>query len=439
MSLSFPASPTDGQAHLAPNDVTYVYSLARSRWVAKTGATVSGSEIIDGTINTVDLSPGSVTLAKLAADVAAEMATYLKRDGSRSLSGPLDAGGQKVTNLATATANGDAVRLDQLNATQGQVNTLTTSVTALQATDLINLRKDGSVVMTGDLPMGGTHSVVGLRAASAAGEAVRYDEFSPVQALASANAGTIATLNSGKVSKSGDTMAGALHLPAGNPLAGTEATHKSYVDAMDAAVQLLVTNETNRATSAEATLMPRTGGTFFGHVELFADPTIALHPATKQYVDAAIVAAGSGDVKSDGSVAFTANLPMGGNKITGLAAATANGDAVRYEQWQEGPLVSSGAETRMNWTYLSKPVFGQVFGFAGATAGTPVALGSIAGITTLVGVSGHVSNGTDVYPIGAAGAAFGSSTAIKLNGTALTIDTGVAGIDRGEVLVEYVK
>ena len=37
-------------------------------------------------------------------------------------------------------------------------------------------------------------------------------------------------------------------------------------------------------------------------------------------------------VKRDGSQAFTANQPMGGFKLTGLAAATANGDAVRFEQ-----------------------------------------------------------------------------------------------------------
>jgi hypothetical protein len=37
-------------------------------------------------------------------------------------------------------------------------------------------------------------------------------------------------------------------------------------------------------------------------------------------------------VTRDGQSPATANLPMGGFKITGLAASTANGDAVRYEQ-----------------------------------------------------------------------------------------------------------
>jgi len=37
-------------------------------------------------------------------------------------------------------------------------------------------------------------------------------------------------------------------------------------------------------------------------------------------------------ITRDGQSPATANIPMGGNKLTGLAAASANGDAVRYEQ-----------------------------------------------------------------------------------------------------------
>lgn len=38
-------------------------------------------------------------------------------------------------------------------------------------------------------------------------------------------------------------------------------------------------------------------------------------------------------IQRAGTVAFTANQSMGGNKLTSLAAATTAGDAVRYEQW----------------------------------------------------------------------------------------------------------
>jgi len=48
-------------------------------------------------------------------------------------------------------------------------------------------------------------------------------------------------------------------------------------------------------------------------------------------------------IASDGSGIVTANIPLGGFKITGLAAATANGDAVRFEQ--VGTLAASQITT----------------------------------------------------------------------------------------------
>lgn len=44
-------------------------------------------------------------------------------------------------------------------------------------------------------------------------------------------------------------------------------------------------------------------------------------------------------IQRDGSVAFTANQPMGGFKLTGLAAGSGSGDSVRYEQ----AILASGA------------------------------------------------------------------------------------------------
>ena len=44
-------------------------------------------------------------------------------------------------------------------------------------------------------------------------------------------------------------------------------------------------------------------------------------------------------IATDGQTAMSANLPMGGNKVTGLAAATVAGDAVRFEQFS--PLLNA--------------------------------------------------------------------------------------------------
>lgn len=46
-----------------------------------------------------------------------------------------------------------------------------------------------------------------------------------------------------------------------------------------------------------------------------------------------MAAALSGSIPRNGSGAATANIPMGGNKITGLGAASTNGDAVRHNEW----------------------------------------------------------------------------------------------------------
>lgn len=50
---------------------------------------------------------------------------------------------------------------------------------------------------------------------------------------------------------------------------------------------------------------------------------------------------------ANGSKAATANIPMGGNKITGLGAATTSGDAVRKDEWDV--LASDTAAGRVEY------------------------------------------------------------------------------------------
>jgi hypothetical protein len=69
----------------------------------------------------------------------------------------------------------------------------------------------------------------------------------------------------------------------------------------------------------------------------FTGTTIADASTVKQALQALetsveLKAADSIVIKKDGSVAFTANQPMGGFKLTGLAAGSTAGDSVRYEQ-----------------------------------------------------------------------------------------------------------
>lgn len=76
-------------------------------------------------------------------------------------------------------------------------------------------------------------------------------------------------------------------------------------------------------------------------------------------------------ITKDGQTTPTANIPMGGYKITGLGAATANGNAVRYEQ--VGALAAS-----------------QITGFQSVqqfrltlTTGVPVTTADVTGATTI--------------------------------------------------------
>ena len=57
-------------------------------------------------------------------------------------------------------------------------------------------------------------------------------------------------------------------------------------------------------------------------------------------------AAHSAAIVADGQKPFVANQPMGGNKFTGLAAGSANGDSVRYEQSPVGILTTRGDTLR---------------------------------------------------------------------------------------------
>src|SRR5512135_3194578 len=56
-----------------------------------------------------------------------------------------------------------------------------------------------------------------------------------------------------------------------------------------------------------------------------------------------IATAITGSIAADGQTPITANLPMGGFKLTGLAAGSVAGDSVRYEQFASPPAIGGTA------------------------------------------------------------------------------------------------
>ena len=101
------------------------------------------------------------------------------------------------------------------------------------------------------------------------------------------------------------------------------------------------------------------GGTMAGNIAMGSNKVTGLAAATTngdavRYEQALLLAGGT----------MSGNIAMGGNKVTGLAAASANGDAVRYEQWKPEYAVGvrssaqsiSTSETTVTYTSDTDPL-----------------------------------------------------------------------------------
>lgn len=135
----------------------------------------------------------------------------------------------QVKNVATATANTDAVTKAQLDALQALVNDL--------ETDLGNdfVRRDGTLAMTANLNMGG-FQIINMAAALNPADGVRKQEFdasvSTLQSSYVARDGSLAM--QGNLQMGGNQITG---LPTvGYPNVAGDAVPKSYVDAGLAAI-----------------------------------------------------------------------------------------------------------------------------------------------------------------------------------------------------------
>jgi len=94
------------------------------------------------------------------------------------------------------------------------------------------------------------------------------------------------------------------------------------VDAEETARIAAVSAEETARIAGDALKVAKAGDTMTGPLVLNADPSSALHSATKQYVDA-----GDADQVNKTGDSMTGALAMGDNKITGLATPTATADA----------------------------------------------------------------------------------------------------------------
>jgi len=121
---------------------------------------------------------------------------------------------------------------------------------------------------------------------------------------------SIKSLSVRKLETTGGTVTGHLSLPT-LPVTNSHAANKVYVDTEVATAHEHIVNvESSIRSYVKSTYLPKAGGKLTGLVELSADPSLALHAATKQYVDAA-------DVRLTKYVDST-YLPKAGGKTTGF-------------------------------------------------------------------------------------------------------------------------
>jgi hypothetical protein len=123
-----------------------------------------------------------------------------------------------------------------------------------------------------------------------------------------------------------------------------------------------------------------------------------------------IATALTGSLAKDGQTVPTANIPMGGFKLTGLAAATTNGDALRFEQLPTlASLGAAAAGANSDITSLS----GLTTPLSQAQGGT----GSVAGVSSKI---------QSITASVAANALTISASALALDFRSTTLGTGSA-------------
>lgn len=134
-------------------------------------------------------------------------------------------------------------------------------------------------------------------------------------------------------------------------------------------------------------------------------------------------------IPADGSKAMTANLPMGGKKVTGMAAGTATGDAVEFDQ------MNTAIEDAVEGATPSLTGYVKRDGSAGMTAALPMGANKITGLANgtaatdaaTIGQIGTPSDGS----VTEAKIGTGAVTAGKIGAGAVTADKIGAGIITG--------
>lgn len=185
-----------------------------------------------------------------------------------TMTGPINMGSQKITNLGTPSDSGDAV-------TKLYVDTELQALDSEMGTTLAGYLQLKGGTMTGVMDMGG-HYIQNLKDPQSDNQAATKGYVDgQVEGLQS----TINSSLNNYLPLSGGTLTGALTLN-GNPSQDNQAANKAYVD--------------SQISGLSSVYLPLSGGTLTGPLVLSGNPTQSNQAANKQYVDDTLTAAVGG-------------------------------------------------------------------------------------------------------------------------------------------------
>jgi hypothetical protein len=340
VAISFPAAPVDGQTFVF-DDITYEYSTALVSWTIPKGTgassnTVNTSAIIDGEVSTADIGASQVTMAKLAADVLTEFATYRKLDGSNTPTADQPMGNFTLTGLRAAAATGEAVRYDEFLTVQTINTTLSTEA----------IRRDGTIAMTAALDLG-SQNITNLADPTVAthGANKNYVDTS-ITNLINAAPATLDTLNELAASLGDDadftgTMTTALALRAMNTLVLTAG------NGLTGGGDLTADRTFTVDVAADADVTAQTASKILDATRIIDEDTMVSNSAFRVPTQQSLVAYVTGNTfyGLDGTLTANRTVTGGANDLTFTGIGALNSSSVSVTDVTTGALSITAGTT----------------------------------------------------------------------------------------------